>query len=151
MSHVLPCDEFPQAPAVAGMVAPSVRSELLRLFRALEGLGATPRVYGSFGWQLLTGLEYVSATSDLDLLLSASNPSNADDIARAMSAAQPGRLRLDGELRFPSGAAVAWREWLQWRARTVDRVLVKRLDGVAMVQDGACFEEACAEQGASGR
>ena len=40
--------------------------------------------------------------------------------------------RLDGELLFPDGAAIAWREWQAWRQGRAPQVLVKRLRGVAL-------------------
>ena len=51
----------------------------------------------------------------------------------AVSFAEP---RLDGELRFPDGAAVAWREWEAWRAGRSRAVLVKRLDGCSLWRQG---------------
>ncbi len=39
-------------------------------------------------------------------------------------------LRADGEIVFPDGMAVAWREW----SRPNDRVLAKRIDTVKLVK-----------------
>ena len=52
------------------------------------------------------------------------------------------RPRLDGELVFDDGAAVAWREWIEWRAGRARAVLVKRLHGVALQRDAAWCERA---------
>ena len=49
--------------------------------------------------------------------------------------------RVDGELVFPRGEAVAWREWLQWRRGEVDSVMVKRLHGVALEQGLAWLDD----------
>ena len=48
------------------------------------------------------------------------------------ASAWPALSELDGELVFPDGRAVAWREWQPWREQRVDRILVKRLQGVVM-------------------
>jgi phosphoribosyl-dephospho-CoA transferase len=50
--------------------------------------------------------------------------------------------RLDGELLFGDGAAVAWREWIEWRAGRARAVLVKRLDGVSLQRDATWCERA---------
>jgi len=129
---VLYFDEFPAAAAIAGLLPPPIRSAWLNLAKALEDLATAPRVYGSFGWQRLTGLPYLHAGSDLDLKLMVSDAETADRVVAVMSAPAFTRPRLDGELVFPDGSAVAWREWDAWRTRRADRVLVKRLHGVAM-------------------
>ena len=72
--------------------------------------GVEARVFGSLAWQKLTGLDYLTACSDLDLLL----PLPRSDLTRltaelaAIEAAAP--MRLDGELVRADGAAVNWRE-----------------------------------------
>ena len=46
--------------------------------------------------------------------------------------------RVDAELVFPGGWAVAWREWAAWRAGQVGALLVRRIDGVNLVEDWPC-------------
>ena len=140
-SSVLCFDDFPIAAAVTGLLPPAVRSRWLSLAGTLAELGAAPRVYGSFGWQQITGLAYLHAGSDLDLRLIAGNAAMADNASDALSRARFAEPRLDGEIVFVDGSAVAWREWQQWRAGRVDQVLVKRLHGVAMEADGAWLGE----------
>ncbi|KQP72923.1 phosphoribosyl-dephospho-CoA transferase [Methylobacterium sp. Leaf113] len=80
--------------------------------------GCVPRVFGGLLWQALTGLPYLSDTSDLDLLW-------PDSLDRAFLAhasldraflgglariAGPAPMRLDGEICLPDGFAVNWRE-----------------------------------------
>jgi hypothetical protein len=55
-----------------------------------------------------------------------------------LEAAPAGLPRLDGELLWPDGAAVAWREWAAWRAGQVGALLVRRIDGVNLVEDWPC-------------
>lgn len=126
------CRDFPAASAVAGLLPPAIRPGWLGLCEKLACLGSAARVYGSHGWQQLTGLDYLHPESDIDLRLAVSTPAMADAVAAALDGAVFGGPRLDGELVFPDGAAVAWREWLQWRARKVDGILVKRLGGPAL-------------------
>jgi hypothetical protein len=43
-------------------------------------------------------------------------------------------MRVDGELAFPDGSAIAWREYLQWTERKVDRMLVKSRTSVGFIE-----------------
>ncbi len=100
---------------------------LAALGRAVSG---DPLVFGSFAWQALTGLPYITAASDLDLLWPMTPaldvPTLLVGLARLEETA-PGRL--DGELvQGPTGAGVQWREW----ASGTDEVLVKGADAVAL-------------------
>ena len=100
------------------------------------GLGMDVRVYGSYGWQHMTGMPYVRAGSDLDLSVYVSDLTGAmralewlaqagetSDTGRAASQRLP--LRVDGEIVFPRGPAVAWRELQAMRQGQVRQVLVK--------------------------
>ncbi|WP_247636525.1 malonate decarboxylase holo-[acyl-carrier-protein] synthase [Methylobacterium sp. 37f] len=80
--------------------------------------GCVPRVFGGLLWQALTGLPYLSDTSDLDLLWPVSldraflahaslDRAFLDGLARI---AGPAPMRLDGEICLPDGFAVNWRE-----------------------------------------
>jgi phosphoribosyl-dephospho-CoA transferase len=92
--------------------------------------GVEARIFGSLAWCTLTGLDYLTDTSDLDLLL----PIHCGgDLVRltadlaAIEATAP--MRLDGELVRDDGAGVNWRE-LHSGAR---ELLVKTTDGVALL------------------
>ena len=97
-------------------------------------MNANARVYGSHGWQLLSGLDHVRAGSDIDLWLSVSDEAQADAAATCLQSVSDELPRLDGELMFDDGAAVAWREWLAWRAGRVKSLLVKTLVGSTLVR-----------------
>lgn len=90
--------------------------------------GQTLRVFGSLAMQALTGQPYLRPQSDLDLLL---YPSTLPQLygGLALLLRHAGTLPLDGEIVFPGGAAVAWKEWAGASAPG-QRVLVKTLDGV---------------------
>jgi phosphoribosyl-dephospho-CoA transferase len=52
------------------------------------------------------------------------------------------QLPLDGEIVFPSGQAVAWKEWRNaLSAQSRARVLVKRIDSVLMADPAALLDE----------
>jgi phosphoribosyl-dephospho-CoA transferase len=125
-------DEFPAARRVGRLLAPALRAAWQRLCDELVACGVSARVHGSYGWQQLTGLDHVRSTSDLDLWISVSGPAQADEVAHRLQAFGLERPRLDGELVFDDGHAVAWREWLAWRAGRTRALLVKRLDGSAL-------------------
>lgn len=88
------------------------------------------RIFGSLAWRALTGLDYLTAGSDLDLLFPLPRESDlvrlTTDLA-AIEATAP--MRLDGELLRDDGASVNWRE-LHASAR---EVLVKTIRGVALL------------------
>lgn len=87
------------------------------------GAGLDLRVFGSLALQALTGLPYLHQNSDIDLLFRPRSISELD-AGTLLLASFVGELPLDGEIIFPSGQAVAWKEWFTARAHT-ERVLVK--------------------------
>ncbi len=124
--------------AEAGAVAPAPWARTLdRVSAVTEALGTPARVFGGLAWQWVTGLPYLTATSDLDLLLPCAGPARIDAQTAALAsieAAAP--MRIDGELVRPDGAAVNWREL----HRGADEVLVKSAAGVAMLDRGLFLE-----------
>lgn len=132
-SEVLRFDEFPLAYRLLDQLPDAARPTWRGLCAGLEAAGTPARVYGSFGWHLLTGLDHVRAGSDIDLWLSVSNPAQADAAALCLQSIGDALPRLDGELVFGDGSAVAWREWLAWRAARVKSLLVKTLTGSLLV------------------
>jgi len=125
-------DEFPPAEAVTRLLPRAAVPAWRALVATLASNGCRARVYGGFGWQAITRLPYVHADSDLDLLLPVGAAADADEVARLLASAVWNGPRLDGELLFPDGAAIAWREWRDHRQGLASRVLVKRLHGVAL-------------------
>lgn len=131
-TDVLYFDEFPRLEKVITQLPWAARAPARQLAAALQGRGATARVYGSHGWQHLTGLEHVRGGSDVDLWVGVADAEQADAVAAALQAVAMPSCRLDGELVLPGDSAVAWREWLAWRAGRASSLLVKRLHGAAM-------------------
>ncbi len=97
--------------------------------------GVEARVFGALAWSSLTGLEYLSAASDLDLLFAVNADTDVaallDGLARIEATAP---MRLDGEI-VRLGVAANWRE-LNAGGR---EVLVKTIDGVLMRPHGVMF------------
>ena len=103
---------------------------------ALVALAPETRCFGSLAWAYLTGLPYLSWTSDLDLIW---HVSGADDAARLVPALErinaEAPMRLDGEIVTPTGLAVQWREW----ASDTQDVLVKAAAGNRMLARTGLF------------
>lgn len=113
---------FPLLQSIA--LAPADAQPVQKLLAQLQDLHVPLRVYGSHGWQQLTGLPCVRTSSDLDLLVPVPDLATATVVARVL---QTLRLscRVDGELVFPGGFALAWRELLQLLDGQVEQVLLK--------------------------
>lgn len=86
----------------------------MHLYRSAEGRGIKFAVYGSLAWQALTGLAYVTPTSDLDVLVTVRSERELMESLDLMKG-RAGNLPLDGEVIFPNGMAVAWKEVDQLR------------------------------------
>lgn len=130
-------DRYGEFPALGSFeagdfgVAPGA---LLALQCLVDDLGAPARVYGSHGWQFLSGLKYVRSTSDLDLLLPVRRADDADHLARGLARMERWNgPQLDGELVFPDGAGFAWREWLRWRSGECRAILRKTIDHIELL------------------
>lgn len=95
------------------------------------------RAFGSLAWERLTGLDYVTPTSDVDLLFIGVGRLAVAPLLRGLAEIEAGApMRLDGEIVRADGAAANWRE-----LRVAPReVLVKTLDGV-FLQSSAEFLE----------
>lgn len=116
-------------------------STLHELARGSATLGVVTRVYGSLLWQYVSGVQYVSAGSDADLLWSIGSQQQEqlreliDLIARLDRRAAP---RIDGEILI-ADKAVSWRELARAREPT-DRVLAKTDRDVMLCERRWLFE-----------
>lgn len=141
-ADVLYFDEFPRLEQLVTQLPSAARPAARRLAAALQAHGATARVYGSHGWQHLSGLNHLREDSDLDLWVGVADAEQADAVAAALNEFAVPALRLDGELVFPGDAAIAWREWQAWREGHSRALLVKRLHGASLVTSPGLFEAA---------
>lgn len=96
-------------------------------------------VYGSLALQAITGLPYLTPRSDIDLLF---YPATTVQLRSglALLKAHAAKLPLDGEVVFPNGDAVAWKEWLN-AERDNARVLVKDRAAVRLAPIGSLLAE----------
>ena len=109
------------------------------LAERLSAVGTITRVYGSFGWQVLSGEACARDESDIDLLLEVCDAATARAALPLLLQAQLHR-RIDGEFVFPGGEAVAWREFERADAGQARHVLLKSRAGVRLVSFVDCRE-----------
>ncbi|WP_375462690.1 malonate decarboxylase holo-[acyl-carrier-protein] synthase [uncultured Methylobacterium sp.] len=100
--------------------------------------GLVPRVFGSLLWQRLTGLDYLTAGSDLDLLWPAAADRRFLDGLAGIEAGAP--MRLDGEVVLPDGTGINWRELRD--AAPDGSVLAKGLDAMALIPAASVLSSA---------
>jgi phosphoribosyl-dephospho-CoA transferase len=115
---------------VIGAAPEPWRPLLAALEREATVQGLTIHVYGSLALQALTRQPYLTAASDIDVLL---RPVTTTQLQRGLEMLDfyASSLPLDGEIVFPQGQAVAWKELsAALRAASGTRVLVKEMHGV---------------------
>ena len=115
----------------AGHLAPPAWANTINALLDLgERHNAEPYVIGSLLWEQLTGLQYLTETSDLDLLWPSSTACRSflQELA-VIDRRSP--VRVDGEVTLESGGAVNWRELHSCLEGTGQRtVLVKSMTGI---------------------
>jgi phosphoribosyl-dephospho-CoA transferase len=109
-----------------------------RVAHELRACGGVARVYGSHGWQVLSGEACTRPGSDIDLIVEVDGPAAARAALGVLSRARLHR-RIDGEFAFPDGVGLAWREFGRACAGEADRVLLKSRSGARLVG----FDEWC--------
>ena len=110
------------------------QSALVELDVATKDMEIELRVFGSLAWQALSGLNYMTEKSDIDLLWHPlSHMQLQQGIALLERWEQDHGLRADGEVLFGAGSAVSWREWATLKSGDDNRVLVKRLSSAELV------------------
>ncbi|GEP11211.1 malonate decarboxylase holo-[acyl-carrier-protein] synthase [Methylobacterium gnaphalii] len=130
-----PEDLSPHPPLALADTRPAAPGTWHSTLDALIALGAehglTPRPFGSLLWQVATGLTYLAAASDLDVLWPLPTQTIPAGLLAALARiAEAAPMRLDGELLLPDGAGLHWREVLE--ASESGEVLAKHLDRLEM-------------------
>ncbi|MBE1507991.1 malonate decarboxylase holo-[acyl-carrier-protein] synthase [Rhizobium viscosum] len=120
-------------PPVLEAVHPKSPSDWIPTLREIGELASRHaidvRVFGSLGWSAITGLDYLTSSSDLDFLFYLYRNTNAVSLANDLAGIQSmAPMRLDGEFIRYDGAGVHWREFL---GATGD-ILVKSISGTMM-------------------
>ena len=125
----------PSLRAVASVACSGWQSPIASLLDLGESVGVEPSAFGSLLWQHQTGLTYLSPHSDLDVLWTV--PADLDVLSLVSGVAEVQRdtlLRIDGEVVFPDGSAVNWRElWNEHRTGGRAGVLAKTMEGVRLL------------------
>ena len=104
----------------------SVAEVLRELDEQIGRSGARIGVFGSLAWEALSGEAYRHADSDFDVICDVSDTAQLETALAALAQARMNlACRLDGELRFPDGHAVAWLELSEAGRTSGKKVLVK--------------------------
>ncbi|WP_188564233.1 malonate decarboxylase holo-[acyl-carrier-protein] synthase [Undibacterium terreum] len=110
------------------------REALALLDAAAKERGFCLQVFGSLAMQRLTGMQYLTPRSDIDILF---RPDSSEQLQAGLDllADLSNRLPLDGEVIFPGEQAVSWKEVAAGIAATGvngTRVLSKCLNRVSL-------------------
>ena len=106
--------------------APHWQMLISRILDICTTAHVTPCVYGSLMWQTVSNCDYITGTSDLDVLFVCNKSSNMNLLLDSLASLNESRPRLDGEILAPSGWAAAWRELATARTSAApNSVLVK--------------------------
>jgi phosphoribosyl-dephospho-CoA transferase len=107
---------------------------LAELELSAKNLEIELRVFGSLAWQALSGLQYLTQQSDIDLLW---HPKSCTQLQQGIALLsrweKSSGLRADGEVLFGGSSAVSWREWSALKFGDDQCVLVKRPSSAGLV------------------
>lgn len=116
------------------------------ILRLCSCVGGEARVFGALAWSTLTGLDYLSPSSDLDLLFAIAPETQVAALLEGLAridACAP--MRLDGEiLRLDAGVAANWREL----STGAEEILVKTSQSAALWPSRAFLRPGVKTQGA---
>ncbi len=102
-------------------------------------LGLVPHVFGALLWQTLTGMTYLHATSDLDLLWPVADSVALDPLLDGLARIEAaGPVRIDGEVLTTAGG-INWRELAATRRSGTSIVMTKSIDRVGFVPVTSLF------------
>jgi phosphoribosyl-dephospho-CoA transferase len=100
----------------------------------IDAVAARIGIFGSLAWEALSGETYRHAASDIDIICDVATPEQFEvALAALQQAAAELPCALDGEIRFPDGNAVAWREILVNLERPNCTVLAKGNEEVRLL------------------
>jgi len=132
-------------PLAAAAVCPRLEAAsaalLADLAERLAAVGVNLGIYGSLAWEVIAGEAYRHPQSDIDGVCDLARRTQLAPVLTALDAtAARLPVRLDGELRFAAGGAVAWREWQRAAADPAASVLTKGDDGLAVTSVARLLE-----------
>jgi phosphoribosyl-dephospho-CoA transferase len=137
-------EDLPRLEDAVSAAPPNWHERIDALLALGHRFALTPACFGSLCWQFRTGLTYLSATSDLDVVWPAPAAAEIPALLAGIAAAEslPGP-RLDGEIVFADGRAVNWREFYNALAGGDDApILVKTADGASLAPRGSLLNAA---------
>jgi phosphoribosyl-dephospho-CoA transferase len=116
--------------ACADAVPAAWRATIEAIVELCVRVGVEVRAFGAVAWSALTGLDYFSPSSDLDLLFPLTPQTCVQALLDGLALIESGAsMLLDGEIiRADQGGAVHWREL----SAGSDEVLIKSIAGVAI-------------------
>jgi phosphoribosyl-dephospho-CoA transferase len=119
----------------AASAHPGWKSTIGSLLSLGDRIGVEPTAFGSLMWQHQTGLPYLSPTSDLDVLWPVPAGFDVRSLISGIGDIQrDATLRIDGEVIFPDGTAMNWRElWNAYKSDHRPKVLAKTMEGVRLL------------------
>jgi len=125
----------PSLVAVSHAAAPAWGSTIRELVALGPRYGVSPAAFGSLFWRYRTGLPYLSAHSDLDVLWPIPADCEIGALVAGIAVAERGApMRIDGEVVLPDGEAVNWRELHAALNQDGPRqVLAKSIGGVRLL------------------
>lgn len=104
----------------------SLNVPLGELARTLKECEIELGLFGSLAWEIITGEEYRNENSDVDVVC---DVCSQEQLIKALAALQKASevlpCGLDGEIRFPDGNAVSWKELANAWPNSDMKVLVK--------------------------
>jgi phosphoribosyl-dephospho-CoA transferase len=136
--RVMPAVTLAQARDAAPVAWRATIDSLLALGRSV---GSPPHVFGALLWQSVTGLPYVHAASDIDLIWTVPDAVALGALLDSLARIQPAApMRIDGEVITNRGG-IAWRELAAARHGEGDVVLAKSIDRARFVSTSTIFEQ----------
>ena len=124
-------ERFPALRGIAGAAPAAWHATIDALLGLAADVGLEPLVFGSLAWSVLTGLDYLSAASDLDLLWPVTGRDNTSALLVGLALVAAGApMRIDGEILDPEGSGIDWRELASGRSE----VLVKEIASVRLIR-----------------
>lgn len=125
---------LPELDMVIATAPTAWRPHLVDLAAITRDYDVLTGVFGSLGWQWLTGLQYLGPQSDVDIVWTLPRRERLESLLDEVAAIDArSAMRIDGEVLRADGAGVNWRELRSGNAELAlktssDVMLVSRAD-----------------------
>jgi len=99
--------------------------------------GFAPKVFGSLAWEHITGMEYFTESSDIDILFNVSSNTELYRLQEMLSSVPEELIKLfDIEIVLWNGDAFSWREFLN----SSRKIMVKNINDVFTINKSILHE-----------